>query len=293
MEREWAELSAAIRRVDQGWKDSPRLTHRTATIVRTHLWSVIRDRPTNWACEKAHWDWRARPERLPDQSTMSRRTRGRAGKRFYAFLYAVAARVSVPCRSLIKRLDGKPLTVAAHSSDPDARWGRGAGQKSNGYKLHAIHAGQPMPEQWAITPLNVDERVVARRLIKRLKGGGYLLADAMYDASDLHERAAAVNHQLVCPRRKPGTALGHRRHSPHRLRAIEMLEPPAGLNVFGKQLHHGRGQIERDFGNLTSFGGGLQGLPSWVRRIWRVRAWVYGKLLINAIRIKRLMNADA
>jgi IS5 family transposase len=193
----------------------------------------------------------------------------------------------------LKRLDGKPLVVAAHSTDRDARWGRGAGQQNNGYKLHAITAGRPMPEQWALTPLNVDERVVARRLIQRLQGTGYLLCDGMFDSSDLHDRAAAVNHHLLCPRRKPGTGLGHRRHSEHRLRSMEMLEPPGNINDYGLRLYQQRGQIERDFGNLVSFGGGLQGLPAWVRRIWRVRAWVYGKLLINAVRIRRLQAARA
>jgi IS5 family transposase len=295
MEREWAELSATISRVDARWQDAPRLTYRTAAVVRVHLWSVIHDRPTCWACAAGNWDWRARPKALPDQSTMSRRMRGRQGKRFYAFLDAVAAELSDPGAALIdlKRLDGKPLPVAAHSTDPDARWGRGAGQQNQGYKLHAIRSSRPMPEQWAITPLNVDERVVARRLIQRLDGAGYLLCDGLYDASDLHERAAAVNHQLLGPRRRPGTGLGHRRHSPHRLRALEMLESPAGVNDFGLRLYQQRGQIERDFGNLVSFGGGLQGLPAWVRRIWRVRAWIYGKLLINAVRIRRLQRLRA
>lgn len=296
MEREWAELSAAIRRVDMRWQDSPRLKHRTALIVRVHLWSVIHDRPTCWACERGNWDWRARPKDLPDQSTLSRRMRGRLGKQFQAFLDTLSAELSGPAGSALlslKRLDGKPLPVAAHSRDPDARWGRGAGQQNNGYKLHAICSQRPMPEQWALTPLNVDERVVARRLIQRLQGSGYLLCDGLYDASDLHERAAAVNHHLLGPRRQPGTGLGHRRHSPHRLRAIQMLESPAQLNDFGRQLYQQRGQIERDFGNLVSFGGGLQGLPAWVRRIWRVRAWVHGKLLINAVRIRRLQAARA
>ena len=65
-----------------------------------------------------------------------------------------------------------------------------------------------------------------------------------------------------------------------------MTEPPAGLNRFGAALLAARGQIERDFGNLCGFGGGLAGLPAWARRIWRVRAWVHAKLLINAARIR-------
>jgi IS5 family transposase len=258
---------------------------------------VIHDRPTSWACEAEHWDWRARPQPLPDQSTMSRRMRNKAGKRFYAFLDKVSQVLSTSPEGAsvltsLKFLDGKALSVAMHSTDPDAKFGRGTGQKSKGYKLHLIRTNKPMPDQWAVTPLNVDERAVARRLIKRIEGAGYVLADAMYDAADLHIRSADVNHQLVCPRGKPGRGLGHRRQSPHRLRSIALLEGPA-LNPFGPSLHAQRRQIEQSIGHMVSFGGGLQCLPAWVRRIWRVRGWVYGKLLINAVRIRRLRDGRA
>jgi hypothetical protein len=288
MERQWwAELSAAISQVDACWVEPMRVEYRTALIVRVHLWSVLHDRPSCWACCPQNWSRPTRPERLPDQSTMSRRTRDEFGKVFNRFCDAVAGKLGGrDCGALLRRMDGKALPVAAHSKDPDARWGRGAGQQSKGYKLHAILSTKPMPDEWAITPLDVDERVMARRLVKRLEGAGYLLCDAMYDASDLHDRTMAVNYQMVCPRRKPNTGLGHRYQSPGRLRSIDMLESPARVNDFGTQLYDQRDQIERDFGNLTSFGGGLCGLPPWVRRIWRVRSWVRGKLLINAARIR-------
>lgn len=252
MEREcWAELSAAISQVERNWREPIRVDHRTAVIVRVHLWSVLHDRPMCWACDPKNWTPQTRPSRLPDQSTLSRRTRGRFAVGFKAFLDAVAVKLAGGSGgSLLKRMDGKPLPVAAHSKDPDARWGRGAGQQNKGYKLHAIRSTRAMPEQWAVTPLNVDERHMARRMIKRLSGAGYLMCDGLYDSSDLHERAAAVEHQLVSPRRKPGTGLAHRPHSRHRLRCIDMLEPPGGVNDFGPALYRERGQIERDFGNL-------------------------------------------
>jgi len=46
-----------------------------------------------------------------------------------------------------------------------------------------------------------------------------------------------------------------------------------------------RGQIERDFAHGVSFGGGLQGLPTWVRRYRRVKNWACAKLMINDARI--------
>lgn len=285
MERErWAELSRAVGEVAARWSESRRYVHSTALVVRVHLWSVLHDRPTNWACDAGNWDARTRPAALPDQSTMSRRKRT---KLFGRFMDAVGERLGgPPSSSPVKRVDGKSLPVAAHSKDRDAAWGRGAGQNMNGYKLHAVWADRPMPEQWALTPLDVCERRVARRMIKRLTGGGYLLGDAYFDASDLYDRAAHANHRLIAPRRKPGTGLGHCYQSPHRLRSIETTEPPAGVSDFGRSLRCDRVQIERDFGNLTSSGGGLAGLPAWARRIWRVRAWVHGKLLVNAARIR-------
>lgn len=296
MERErWMELSKAVSKVAERWKESSRRhTHPTARIVQVHLWAAAHDRPISWASVAENWEPRSRPKApLPDQSTMSRRTRTRS---FTAFMDAVGAQMNgdgdKPMTSLIKRIDGKALVVAAHSKDPNAAWGRGAGQKSKGYKLHAIWANLPMPEQWAVTPLNVCEKKIAGRLIGRLNaghcgGGGYLLGDAYFDSNDLYDRAAKqANCQLVAPRRMPGTGLGKgRRHSPSRLRSIDLTEPPGRHNRFGPSLRCERLQIERDFGNLTSFGGGLSGLPAWCRRIWRVRTWVQAKLLINAARI--------
>lgn len=288
MEREcWSELSQAICEVAARWRESARFTHPIALIVRVHLWSVLHDRPTCWACEADHWDARTRPAALPKQSTMSRRKRSKA---FERFIHAVGARLAgKPSLALLKRIDGKPLPVAAHSKDRDARWGRGAGQDAKGYKLHVIWSDRPMPEQWALTPLNGCEKRMARRMVKRLGGGGgYLLADAYYDDSVLHDVAAAANHQLVAPRRlsSRGKGLGHCYQSPHRLRCIELTEPPAKLNRFGPSLCDQRPQIERDLGNLCGFGGGLIVLPPWARRIWRARAWTYAKLLVNAARIR-------
>jgi hypothetical protein len=73
--------------------------------------------------------------------------------------------------------------------------------------------------------------------------------------------------------------------------------PPGGappVNGFGRSPRDDRRQIERDPGNLAGFGGGLAGLPARARRVWRVRPWVHGKLLVNAARIRRLRRrADA
>jgi hypothetical protein len=152
-----------------------------------------------------------------------------------------------------------------------------------------------MPDAFAITALDVCEKQMAYRMIKRLKGGGYLLGDGHYDASWLYDVCKYHEHVLVSPRAKPSTGIGHHYQSPQRLRSIQLLEPPGEINDFGPSLYRSRTGIERQFSQLTCFGGGLAGLPSWVRRIWRVRNWVWAKLLINAARIrsKGLARNDA
>jgi hypothetical protein len=280
----WAELSQAICDVQRKFKFNPRDTHRTALIMRVHLWASLHDRPTVWACDPNHWTHKTRPENLPDQSTMSRRMR--RGD-FQAFLQAMQRRLNGKAQThLLKTLDGKPLELPNHTGDPDAGWGRGVSRLSVGYKLHMVFSGNPMPDAFAITSLDVCEKQMGRRMIKRVKGCGYLLADGHYDASWLYDLCRHHHHQLVCPRPKPGTGIGHHYQSPQRLRSIQLLEPPAGINRFGASLYRNRTLIERQFSQMTCFGGGLSPLPSWVRRIWRVRNWVWAKLLINAARIR-------
>jgi hypothetical protein len=280
----WAELSQAICDVQQDFQFNPRDTHPTALIVRVHFWSSLHDRPTVWACNAKNWTPRTRPKQLPDQSTMSRRMRR---DDFQLFLLGMTPRLNGKAKErLVKMIDGKPLELPNHTGDPDAGWGRGVSRLSVGYKLHMICSGNPLPDAFAITSLDVCEKQMAARMIKRLKGGGYLLADGHYDASWLYDFCKYHNHQLVSPRAKPGTGIGHHYQSSERIRSIELLEPPAKINPFGPSLYDRRTDIERDFSQLTCFGAGLGPLPSWVRRIWRVRNWVWAKLLINAARIR-------
>jgi hypothetical protein len=297
----WAETSAAIAAVAVGWARRPRDRHSTALIVRVYHWACLHDRPISWACKAGNWTAATRPAALPDQSTMSRRTRR---PDFWQFLQWVGERMNggggggggggKGKPAMVKRVDGKPLELPNHSTDPDAAWGRGVSRMSVGYKLHAIFSGNPMPDAFAITTLDVCEKRMAARLIKRVGGDvggngggfGYLLGDAHYDASWLFDVCHDHHHQLVCPRAKPGTGEGHHYVSPHRRRAIAMLEVPEHINRFGLDLYDRRTDIERDFAQLACFGAGLGPLPTWVRRIWRVRHWVMNKLLINAARIR-------
>jgi hypothetical protein len=178
---------------------------------------------------------------------------------------------------LVAAVDGKPLTVGSHSKDRDCAWGRAGRCYAKGYKLHAVYGSAPVPLAWDIAPLNVGEPEVAARLIPTIEGGGYILGDKAYDSNPLHDVALRTGHQLVAERKRPRDGLGHRRHSPGRLRSMALLQ-----NDFGRTLYHGRDDIERRFGWLTNHAGGLLPLPNWVRREHRVRCWVQAKLIIHA-----------
>lgn len=288
MERElWNWIMRAIHDVGRSRRDSAYHTHSTALIVRVYLWAVLKDRPTSWACDPRHWDDRTRPQTLPSQSTMSRRLRT---EHVQAMLEQIGRRLAGRCRptlTLLKLIDGKPLVVAPHSKDPDARWGRGASQPAKGYKLHLVFSGKPMPDAFAVTPLDAAESGVARRLIPTLEGQGYLVADAGYDDDRLYRSAADRGHRFLAPRRRPHTGLARKPFHPDRLAAVALLEAgPRMGQTFGRHLLRLRGLIETSFGNLTGFYAGLTHLPPWVRRLNRVKLYVHAKLIINAARIR-------
>ena len=175
-------------------------------------------------------------------------------------------------------VDGKPLLVGSHSKDPDAPWGRVRRGWAKGYKFHAVYGPANVPLSWELTPLNEAEPSVAARLISSSRGGeGYILGDSSYDSNPLHDIALANGCQLVAQRKRPDSGLGHRRHSPGRLRSITLLG-----QEFGQALYAFRERVEQKFACLTNHGGGLAPLPNWVRGLPRVRQWVQAKILIHA-----------
>jgi hypothetical protein len=279
MERElWQALYRLATALDKrwgGWKYS------TAEIVAVYFWAVVHDRPTSWAAQPAEWPADLRPEPLPPQSTLSRRLKQADA---VELMTAVEQQLVVLIglgQHWIHILDAKSLAVSPISHDRDAVWGRGARGLQKGYKVHAVWNGGPLFTTWSLAPMNSSEKVVARRMLRSMLGGGYLLADSQYDANYLYDDAEKAGFQLVAkktPHRGRG-GLGHRRNSPSRLRSIELLTTP-----FGAELYRDRAAIERMFGVLTSTGGILGPLPAWVRRFHRVRHWVQAKLILNALR---------
>ena len=276
MERELRTLLYDIAvKLDKPWGS---WKYSTADIIVVYFWCAVHDRPMSWGVDKANWPEELRP-RLPSQSTFSRRMRRSDAEQLMTEIESTWLAMVGVCQVLISMIDGKPLAVSGVTKDKDAGYGRGAGGMQKGYKLHAVWATGPLPLAWGLAPMNRSEKTMARALISGLPGGGYLIADSEFDANPLYDLAHDNNRQLLTPKRQKKHGLGHRPQSPYRLRSIELMQ-----KRFGKTLFGFRRQIERNFGNLVSFGGGLTCLPAWVRRFPRVRNWVQAKLLVNAAR---------
>lgn len=208
---------------------------------------------------------------------MSRRLRTTEVQRLLVIMEKCLA--SMDRGGLVFMVDGKPMIVGSHSKDPDAAWGHARRGWAKGYKLHAVYGEGGLPWCWEVAPLNEAEPDVAARMIPALgRGGGYILGDSQYDSNRLHDTTLSMGRQLVAQRKRPKAGLGHRRHSPGRLRSIALLE-----GKFGQTLYALRETIERQFAHLTNHGAGLAPLPNWVRRFHRVRLWVQSKLLVHAM----------
>lgn len=260
---------------------STRFTYSDQRIVAVYYWAVIHDRPTSWACCRTSWPLHLRRQPLPSDSRMSRRLRSPAVR---ALLTALEQRVIAPKEpGLFWVIDGKPLVIGGCSKDRQAGYGRAAASKAKGYKLHAL-VGASGIAAWRVAPMNKDERVMAARMVRQAEIQGYLVDDSNYDSNPLHalcDRRGEL--QLLTRRRKgKGRGLGHHPHSAGRLRSIARTENP--FPAFADQLLHDRSSIERAFGNLVNWGGGLTCLPAWVRTHRRVHRWVQAKLVLATLK---------
>jgi hypothetical protein len=288
MERErWIALYRLANELSRSWRYGHR--YSAAFIVGVFLWAVCHDRRVSWACQPENWPKEEPFPRLPSQSTMSRRLRSGPVKDLLNLMENHIKVITSPpaeeARTLV--IDAKPLPIGGATKDPDARYGRAVSGFAMGYKLYAVWGRAAVPETRAIAPMNVHEATLAKELIPQLSGPGFLLGDAIYGFNHLFDFSFEHQFRLIAPRHRKGK-YGHGYLSPLRRLSAEFLEG-GGYTAF----HKVRSDIERQFGNCTSFAGGLAPLPSWVRRLHRVQLWVQAKILINAARIlhRRLANA--
>ncbi len=107
------------------------LSYQPWVIVLVFLWAALHDRPPRWACRgKNGQTTRLRPARLPSPNTISRRAYKVDTGLFWRAVERHLRQTMAP--GLLSFLDGKPLPIPKHSTDPDARRGRGVGGMANG-----------------------------------------------------------------------------------------------------------------------------------------------------------------
>lgn len=254
-----------------------RIRFTDADIVLTYLWAVLHDRPTNWACCKQNWPVYYRRRPLPDPSTMCRRLRAE-GVQLLLKQVEKSLTHALP-RKICRWIDAKPLTISGSTTDKQARYGYAAGCMGKGYKLYAIGDDRQGFVQWRIYPMNYNEEVAGRELIRHIDPEGYLIGDSAYDKNSLYELAGQKSIRHFAPKRyKKSRGIGHHRQSPYRLHALDRLH-----TNFVQRLFDCRDNIERMFAQLTNFACGLKPLPSWVRGLFRVENWVRAKLIFFQI----------
>lgn len=286
MEREiWAVVTRTLKRFPPTRPRGAVYTDREVLAVAA--WAALHDRPICWACKRANWPPQAWRRRLPDQSTMSRRLRQLEVQAPFLELVKILNR-GRPVSSILL-VDGKAFEVGEHTTDPDAKIGRGVSRFAKGYKLHMLMDDQTLVLAWQVHPLNKPETRVAQGLLReaadQIQPGSLLLADAAYDSNPLHLRAAVNRVQLIAPRQTPtrGVTQNYKHHR-SRLKSIELTEG-CGSDERNVWFRGRRVTIERFFGNFASVGGGLISLPAWARRLHRCRIWIGAKLFIHAARL--------
>lgn len=275
--QEWRTLYTTIRLVN---RSIPRRGRRTVypdtLIVAMYFWAVAHDRPLCWAALRRNYTSVFRPRRLPSRSQFCRRIKN---ARCTALIEAVYARLARSDEATpFSYLDGRAFPVGPYSKDPDAERGYYAGGWARGYKLHAIVTEDGRFTHIRVAPLNVSENKVAQEMVAQASLGGLLLADGNYDDGKLYDAVCQRGTLLFTPLPENAGG-GHRPQSWSRLRAAEIWQ--AGEpEFFGK-----RREVERYFGQLSAFGGGLAPLPAWVRTLERVRRWIHAKITIYHTRL--------
>jgi hypothetical protein len=268
----------------------PRELYCDRWIALMYFWSVIHDKPAEWASVEGNWpdDGKVLEGRLlASQSRLSRRLRTVGVIQVIERLIsAVSERFGVP---LVKLIDSKPLTVGAYSKDRDAKRGRLAdGVFGRGYRLHVIAHGRA-PRRFTLLPLNEHDTVGAAILLPTLEGGGgYAVGDNAYDTNECHRDAAATGHQLVAPPRECNKGVRDVKYNgPERLRGLDLIDSPLETcgepSAFGSALYGFRQRIESAFGEMTLKG--LGALPAWVRGARRVALWAAAKVLLYLWRL--------
>jgi hypothetical protein len=270
-------------------------------IVAMYLWAAWHDRCLSWACDRVHYNallFRLR-QKLPSISQFTRRIKTDVCQAILQHVHQDLANRGI--LTPMGYLDGKPVLVSAVSKDPDAARGHISGGYAKGYKLHAYITQGRRITIWCVSPLNTDEKTVARELLLPLLPPptdprcALTLADSNYDAAPLYNALGAQGHTLLAPVRGEQFVGPHGRHpttlrdmGPYRRAALAMWAQHPDLVRFVMEQ---RNNAEGVFSVLAVALGLSATLPSFVRRIHRVRPWIGAKIILYNARLEAQEHA--
>jgi Transposase DDE domain len=290
----WRIIFKSVGRATQAIKSPgrrPRYPNRL--IVAMYFWSVWHDRCLSWACDKEHYNSLFHPRGvLPSISQFTRRIKTDICQRILQKVHDDLAARGIASR--LGYMDGKPMVVSAVSKDPDARSGHISGGFAKGYKLHACIGQDRRIKVWAVSPLNIDEKAVARQLLLGQLPlppdplNSLILADKNYDAASLYNAFAASGQALLTPLRATHLAGSNGRHprtlqtmGPIRREAVHLWEHHRPLVKYVmKQRNNAEGVF-----SVLAVALGLNALPAFVRRLDRVRRWIGTKIILYHARL--------
>jgi hypothetical protein len=294
MDREiWRAVVRAVDRACRSVKGPGRRPVYTNNLVaKLYLWSVWRNLSLSKACDpqRDQFNTLFRPRTLPSVSQFTRRVKSDALQEVLNHVHRQL--VSCGIASETGYFDGKAMAVSPVSKDPDAARGHVSGGFAKGYKLHAYVNDRRRIVVWSVTPLSVDEKVVAMELCGHLPppacGPALDLADSNYDSAPLHKRMAEADRLLLTPLRGQGRVKdgGHhpvtlRQMGPQRREAVEVWNDHPDL---ARHVLKSRNNIEGVFSVMTvALGAGSP--PAHVRRLHRVRRWTGAKIILYHARL--------
>jgi hypothetical protein len=290
----WRIVLHSVRRAARGIKFQGRRPHYSnCLIVAMYFWAVWHDRCLSWACQRMHYNTLFRPRgALPSISQFTRRIKTDACRAIIQRVHDDLAARGIP--SLLNYIDGKPLLVSPVSKDRDAKSGRISGGYGKGYKLHVCITESRRINVWCVTPLNTDEKTVARELLLPPlppppdPTSSLTLGDSNYDAAPLHSAFAACGHRLLAPLRGeqfvgPNGRLPHtwRDMGPYRREAVKLwYRNPHLANYVMEQRNNAEGVL-----SVLAVALGLNSLPTFVRRYSRIQRWVGTKIIFYHARL--------
>lgn len=274
---------------------TPRLRRSIMAAADLHLLAARLDRPIS-PTGHAVSELSGLTRHSSHPSRVSRRIRDLTLAGFYQSLLRDQLIHDLPNNYWV--IDSKGLAVPWHSTDRFATLGPCDGRYSRGYRLHLLIDRYEQVWSARVTPLNVAEQPTALDMLNDLAAfrpqepRGLLLTDRGYDSIKIFDAARSLGLTMLCHRRVTQCSEPTPADSVARYRSFLILEKfPRSHGTIAMQFVKLRDTAERAFAHLCGRGGGLTGLPPWVRTSARVRTWVLAKLVLHAARQRERLLA--